>query len=114
MLFPFLDITYIPVSGFTGANIKDRVDKAILPWFEGPSLLEQFDSLQMLDRKIDAPLMIPVTEKYKDMGTIVVGKIESGKIKKGKNVILMPNRVGRTCEGFFISRGTSGCRQHIY
>ncbi|RUS14256.1 eukaryotic release factor 3 [Endogone sp. FLAS-F59071] len=94
--FHFLDITYIPVSGYTGANIKDRADKALLPWFEGPSLLEQLDGMQMLDRKIDAPLKIPITMKYKNMGTIVVGKIESGKIKKGTNVILMPNR--KLCE----------------
>ncbi|RUP15912.1 hypothetical protein BC936DRAFT_139568 [Jimgerdemannia flammicorona] len=93
---PKTDITFIPVSGYTGANIKDRAGKAILPWFDGPSLLEQLDNMQILDRKIDAPLMIPITEKYKDMGTIVVGKIESGKIKKGKNVILMPNR--KLCE----------------
>lgn len=46
----------------------------------------------MVDRKINAPLMMPVSEKYKDMGTIVVGKIESGHIRKGDNLILMPNK----------------------
>jgi len=46
----------------------------------------------MVDRKINAPLMMPVSEKYKDMGTVVVGKIESGHLKKGDNLILMPNK----------------------
>ena len=46
----------------------------------------------MVDRKIDAPLMMPVTEKYKDMGTIIVGKIESGHLRKGDTLILMPNK----------------------
>jgi hypothetical protein len=36
--------------------------------------------------------MMPISEKYKDMGTIVVGKIESGHLKKGDNLILMPNK----------------------
>lgn len=46
----------------------------------------------MVDRKLNAPLMIPISEKYKDMGTIIVGKIEAGRIRKGDSVMLMPNR----------------------
>lgn len=46
----------------------------------------------MVDRKINAPLMMPVSEKYKDMGTIVVGKIESGHVRKGDMLLLMPNK----------------------
>lgn len=46
----------------------------------------------MVDRKINAPLMMPVSEKYKDMGTIVVGKIESGHIRKGDSLVIMPNK----------------------
>lgn len=46
----------------------------------------------MVDRKLNAPLMMPVSEKYKDMGTIIVGKIESGHIRKGDSLLLMPNK----------------------
>ena len=46
----------------------------------------------MVGRKINAPLMIPISEKYKDMGTIVVGKVESGHMRKGDHLILMPNK----------------------
>lgn len=48
--------------------------------------------MPMVDRKIHAPLMMPVSEKYKDMGTIVVGKIESGHMRKGDSLMLMPNK----------------------
>lgn len=58
----------------------------------GPSLLEYLDTMQMVDRKVNAPLMMPISEKYKDMGTIVVGKIESGHIRKGDSLLLMPNK----------------------
>lgn len=47
----------------------------------------------MVNRKINAPLMMPISEKYKDMGAIAVGKIESGHMRKGDTLILMPNRV---------------------
>jgi peptide chain release factor subunit 3 len=46
----------------------------------------------MVDRQIDASLMIPISEKYKDMGTIVVGKVESGSLRKGDSLLLMPNK----------------------
>lgn len=46
----------------------------------------------MVDRHLHAPLMMPISEKYKDLGTIVVGKIESGHIRKGDTLLLMPNR----------------------
>lgn len=48
--------------------------------------------MPMVDRHLHAPLMMPISEKYKDLGTIVVGKIESGHIRKGDTLLLMPNR----------------------
>lgn len=58
----------------------------------GESLLEHLDTMPMVDRKLNAPVMIPVSEKYKDMGTIVVGKVESGLLRKGDTLLLMPNK----------------------
>ena len=46
----------------------------------------------MVDRKINGPVMMPVSEKYKDMGTVVVGKLESGRLMKGDPLLLMPNK----------------------
>ncbi|KAJ6539321.1 eukaryotic polypeptide chain release factor 3 [Mycena capillaripes] len=89
---PKTDVTFIPVSAYTGVNLKDRVTKAVAPWYTGPSFLEHVDHMPMVDRKINAPLMMPVAEKYKDMGTIVVGKVESGHMRKGDDLILMPNK----------------------
>ncbi|KAF9009099.1 P-loop containing nucleoside triphosphate hydrolase protein [Cyathus striatus] len=89
---PKTDVTFIPVSAFHGHNLKDRVSKTVCPWWDGPSFLEHVDHMPMVDRKIGAPLMMPVSEKYKDMGTIIVGKIESGHLRKGDSLILMPNK----------------------
>ncbi|KAF8639845.1 hypothetical protein AX17_001100 [Amanita inopinata Kibby_2008] len=89
---PKTDVSFIPVSAYTGANLKDCVSSSVCPWWEGPSFLEHMDRMPMVDRKINAPLMMPISEKYKDMGTIVVGKIESGHLTKGDSLTLMPNR----------------------
>ncbi|KAG0709601.1 P-loop containing nucleoside triphosphate hydrolase protein [Suillus ampliporus] len=89
---PKTDVTFIPVSAYTGQNLKDRVAKSICTWSEGPSFLEHMDHMPMVDRKVNAPLMMPVSEKYKDMGAIIVGKIESGHLRKGDPLTLMPNK----------------------
>ncbi|KAG4302987.1 hypothetical protein PCK1_000653 [Pneumocystis canis] len=89
---PKTNFVFIPISAFTGINIKERVDKKICPWYDGPSFLEYLDEMDTLERKVKAPLMIPVQAKYRDMGLVVEGKIESGYVKKGSNIILMPNK----------------------
>lgn len=89
---PKTDITYVPVSAFAGHNLKERVPKSVCDWYDGPSLLEYLDNLELGDRKINAPLKMPISEKYNDMGTVVVGKLEAGKIKKGETLLLMPNK----------------------
>ncbi|KAG8862262.1 translation termination factor GTPase eRF3 [Tulasnella sp. 330] len=87
------DVNFIPVSAYTGVNMKDRADKKYMPWYDGPSLLELLDTLPMVDRKTTGPVMMPISEKYKDMGTVVVGKIESGRLRKGDQLTMMPNKV---------------------
>ncbi len=86
------DVTFMPISAQTTIGIKDRVPKSLAPWYDGPSLLEYLDSLKSLERKVNAPFMMPINGKYKDMGTVIEGKIEAGVIRKGSNYIMMPNR----------------------
>ena len=45
------------------------------------------------NRKLNGPVMMPVSEKYNDMGTVVVGKLESGRVRKGDPLMMMPNHV---------------------
>jgi len=89
---PKTDVTFIPVSAYTGVNLKDRPSKNVCPWWDGPSFLEHIDHMPMVDRKLNAPLMMPISEKYKDMGTVIVGKVESGLLRKNDHLILMPNK----------------------
>lgn len=61
----------------------------------GPALLEYLDELAIEDRDINAPFMLPISEKYNEMGACVMGKLESGRVKKGDSLLLMPNKVSR-------------------
>lgn len=86
------DVTFMPVAAQTTVNIKERIPEGVCPWYNGPSLLEHLDSMKSMDRKLNAPFMMPVNGKYRDMGTVVEGKIEAGVVKKGMNLVMMPNR----------------------
>lgn len=86
------DVFFMPVAAQQAMGIKDRVPKDVCPWYDGPSLLEYLDSMEALERKLAAPFMMVVAAKYKDMGTMVEGKIEAGVVKKGMSLIMMPTK----------------------
>ncbi|WFD39934.1 translation termination factor GTPase eRF3 [Malassezia japonica] len=98
---PKTDLTFIPVSAYSGANLKEHVSKEVCPWDDGPALIPFLDSMDLGDRKLNESLKLPVSEKYADMGTYIVGKLESGKVKKGDNLVLMPNRTQVEVAGIF-------------
>ncbi|EFZ02708.2 translation release factor eRF3 [Metarhizium robertsii ARSEF 23] len=86
------DVFFMPVAAQSSLNIKDRLPKGIAPWWEGPSLLEYLDGMSALERKINAPFMMPINAKYRDLGTMVDGKIEAGVVKKGMSLVMMPRK----------------------
>ncbi|PSN75286.1 hypothetical protein BS50DRAFT_567984 [Corynespora cassiicola Philippines] len=89
---PKTDLAFMPVSAQTGVGIKDRVPKDVAPWYDGPSLLEYLDNMKALERKLNAPFMMPIAAKYRDLGTMIEGKIESGILKKEQKYLMMPNK----------------------
>lgn len=87
------DTYFMPCSGYTGAFIKDPVDETVCPWFRGPCFIEYVDSLPQMNRSVNGAVRMPLVDKYKDMGTVVMGKIESGMIRLNDKLCVMPNRV---------------------
>ncbi len=86
------DVFFMPIAAQITAGIKDRVPKDLCSWYDGPSLLEYLDNMAALERKINAPFMMPINGKYRELGTMVEGKVEAGVVKKGMTLIVMPNR----------------------
>ncbi|KAL3657921.1 hypothetical protein V7S43_017120 [Phytophthora oleae] len=84
------DVAFIPVSGLHGDNVKVRLDKAKAPWYEGESLIEHMDSMHISNRNPEGALRVPILDRYADRGTITLGKVESGVLKTGQKVLLMP------------------------
>lgn len=89
---PTKDLTFMPCSGITGMGLKEQISESICPWYRGPAFIPFIDELPSLNRKTDGPFIMPIVDKYKDMGTVLMGKVESGTAKKGINLLVMPNR----------------------
>ncbi|XP_060028941.1 eukaryotic peptide chain release factor GTP-binding subunit ERF3A isoform X2 [Erinaceus europaeus] len=87
---PKKDIHFMPCSGLTGANLKEQAD--FCPWYSGLPFIPYLDNLPNFNRSADGPIRLPIVDKYKDMGTVVLGKLESGSICKGQQLVMMPNK----------------------
>jgi len=87
------NIPFIPLSGWTGDNLMEKGDN--LPWWNGPTLLEALDAIKPPKRPLDKPLRVPLQDVYKidGIGTVPVGRVETGVIKAGMNVVFAPSGV---------------------
>lgn len=96
-------VHFLPIAALSGKNIKDRCGKEVCPWFEGPSLLELLDSISIGGRDPDAPLRIPVLDKYIDRGIIALGKVEAGTVFEGMDLCIMPQNTKAKVEKVYIN-----------
>jgi len=89
-------IPFIPVSGWYGDNLVKPSSN--MPWYSGPTLLEALDYFEVPPKPIDKPLRIPIQDVYSitGVGTVPVGRVETGVLKEGDTIIIMP--LGKTGE----------------
>lgn len=90
-------LQFVPISGWTGDNLVEKsLEK--MPWYEGSCLLEALDNVISPKRPTEKPLRIPIQDVYKigGIGTVPVGRVETGVIKPGMKIMFAP--VGLTGE----------------
>jgi len=86
-------IPFIPLSGWTGDNLIDRCASA--GWYKGPTMLEALDAIIPPKRMTDLPLRLPLQDVYKigGIGTVPVGRVETGILKPGMSVTFSPAQI---------------------
>jgi len=84
-------VPFVPTSGWTGDNLAKSSDK--MPWYKGPSLFEALDRLELPPKPIDKPLRLPIQDVYTitGVGTVPVGRVETGVLKEGDTLVFMPS-----------------------
>lgn len=86
-------IPFVPTSGWTGDNLVKSSDK--MPWYKGPTLYGALDVFETPPKPIEKPLRLPVQDVYTitGVGTVPVGRVETGVLKEGDTLIFMPSNV---------------------
>jgi len=85
-----MKIPFVPISGWEGDNMIERSTN--MPWYKGPYLLEALDQCTPPTRPTEKPLRLPLQDVYKigGIGTVPVGRVETGIIKPGIHAQFAP------------------------
>lgn len=86
----YKDVPYIPISAWVGDNVTEKKQ---LSWYDGPTLIEALNNLKVPPKPIDKPLRWPIQDVYSitGVGTVPVGRVETGVMKPGDKLIFLPS-----------------------
>jgi elongation factor 1-alpha len=91
-------IHFIPISGWHGDNMIEKSDN--MKWYTGPCLIDALDNLDQPKRPKDKPLRLPLQDVYKigGIGTVPVGRVETGLLKPGMVLTFAPMAITTECK----------------
>jgi elongation factor 1-alpha len=86
-------VPFVPCSGWNGDNMLEPSPN--LKWWKGPTLLQALDTVVPPTRPSDKPLRLPLQDVYKigGIGTVPVGRVETGVLRPGMVVTFAPSAV---------------------
>src|SRR3989344_4681828 len=93
------EIKFIPISSLKGENIVNKSEN--MKWYNGPTLLEMLDLFKEPEKPTQLPLRVPIQDVYSitGIGVVPVGRVETGIMKVGDKVIVVPGRDGKGITG---------------
>ena len=92
------NIPFVPISGWHGDNMLDKSYN--MNWYKGPTLLEALYNIKPPKRPVDKPLRLPLQDVYKigGVGTVPVGRVETGILKPGTSIKFAPSNIITECK----------------
>ena len=86
-------VPFIPTSGYLGDNVVKKSEN--MTWYKGPTIMEALDTFEQPPQPSDKPLRLPIQDVYSitGVGTVPVGRVETGIMKLNDKVIFMPSNV---------------------
>ncbi|MCR4369142.1 MAG: translation elongation factor EF-1 subunit alpha [archaeon] len=84
-------IKFVPISAWEGENVAKTAGK--MSWYKGNTLVATLDDMTAPAKPVDKPLRLPIQDVYniKGVGTVPVGRVETGILKPGDKIIVMPS-----------------------
>jgi elongation factor 1-alpha len=92
-------VQFVPEAAYPGDNVAKKSEK--LSWYKGPTLMEAMDNIAPPEKPTQLPLRLPIQDVYdiKGIGAVPVGRVETGVMKVGDKVIIVPAREGKGVTG---------------
>ena len=89
--FNVAKINFVPVSGWKGDNLVKKSEN--MPWYKGVTLAEALDAFEPPEKPVGKPLRVPIQDVYTitGVGTVPVGRVETGIMRPNDKVIVMPS-----------------------
>ena len=93
------EVPFIPIASLVGDNVVKKSDK--MPWYTGATLVETMNNIKPPEKPTDLPLRMPLQDVYNitGIGVVPVGRVETGVLKVGDKVIVVPGRDGKGVKG---------------
>src|SRR3989344_2604460 len=97
--YKIAEVEFIPISAYQGDNVVKKSGN--MEWYKGPTLREQFDKFKEPEKPTELPLRLPIQDVYSitGIGVVPVGRVETGVMKVGDKVIIVPGREGKGVSG---------------
>jgi elongation factor 1-alpha len=93
------NIPFIPIASLHGDNVATK--STHMPWYTGHTLHETLDTIKEPEKPTQLPLRLPLQDVYNitGIGVVPVGRVETGILKVGDKIIVMPGREGKGVPG---------------
>ncbi len=89
--FNTANIPFVPTSGWLGDNLSKKSTNT--PWYKGTTVFDALNDFSPPPKPLDKPLRVPIQDVYTitGVGTVPVGRVETGVVKDGDKVIFNPS-----------------------
>ena len=100
-------INYVPISGFEGDNLLEESENT--SWYKGSTLIQALDQLKQPIGLEKLPLRFPIKDVYKvgGIGTVPMGRVETGVFTAGSSIIFAPSGVSGLCNSLELNNSDS-------
>jgi elongation factor 1-alpha len=89
--FDVTKIPFVPTSGWLGDNLSKKSTNT--PWYKGTTVFDALNDFTPPPKPLDKPLRVPIQDVYTitGVGTVPVGRVETGVVRDGDKVIFNPS-----------------------
>ncbi|ORY28311.1 P-loop containing nucleoside triphosphate hydrolase protein [Naematelia encephala] len=75
--------TFLPLAAMEGINVLENNEDTLKSWYDGPTLIDTLDKVEVPARPYDSPLRIPLSNVFKGQTAVASGVAVSGRLCSG-------------------------------